>query len=65
MIYTDYLWYEQLGFQSILLKEVFTKLILIFSGWFIASSFLRAIFTFETGFPWVLLGLFKEYFLVL
>ena len=29
MIYTDYLWYEQLGFQSILLKEVFTKLILI------------------------------------
>ena len=40
MIYTDYLWYEQLGFQSILLKEVFTKLILIFSGWFIASSFL-------------------------
>lgn len=40
MIYTDYLWYEQLGFESILLKEVFTKLILIFSGWFIASSFL-------------------------
>ena len=40
MIYTDYLWYEQLGFQSILLKEVFTKLILIFSGGFIASSFL-------------------------
>ncbi|MFL2764104.1 MAG: UPF0182 family protein [Dehalococcoidia bacterium] len=39
-IYTDYLWYEQLGFQSVLLKEVFTKLILIFSGWFIASSFL-------------------------
>ena len=39
-IYTDYLWYQQLGFQSILLKEVFTKIILIFSGWFVASSFL-------------------------
>tara|TARA_A100001037_G_scaffold306834_1_gene356661 strand:- start:46972 stop:49761 length:2790 start_codon:yes stop_codon:yes gene_type:complete len=39
-VYTDYLWYEQLGFQSVLLKTVFAKITLIFLGGFIASSIL-------------------------